>query len=100
MERTDNYIQQDNTRVERRLPFKIKLTKDQLQKLQLRKLQQASAQKQGRIYDTAKAEYYKKIQIFIIRKLDQKLIKLNLILKQLDTKMQKEKLKLLLKLQE
>lgn len=64
MERTDNYIQQDNTRVVRRLPVKIKLTKDQIQKLQLRKLQQASAQKQGRIYDTTKANYYKSMQDF------------------------------------
>lgn len=52
----------DNTRVSVQVPIKTKLTQNQIQALQKRKLNKLSQASKSRIYDTKKAEFFKKMQ--------------------------------------
>lgn len=61
-----NYIApQDNTRVvKQQTPIRIKLTPEQIQKLQQRKFQEAIQKNKSYVYDADKANYYRNLQNF------------------------------------
>ena len=57
--------QRDNTRVSQPIiKEKVRLTPEQLQRIQQRKLQELSKRNQAYIYDADKAKYYKNLQDF------------------------------------
>ncbi len=57
--------QRDNTRVSQPIiKEKVRLTQEQLQRIQQRKLQELSKRNQAYIYDADKAKYYKNLQDF------------------------------------
>ena len=57
--------QRDNTRVSQPIiKKKVKLTQEQLQRIQQRKLQELSKRNQAYIYDANKAKYYRNLQNF------------------------------------